>query len=269
MRCRPTGTERAARAAGWAAILVLLAATAGADAPREARPGPLATPPTEDAPSPGLVPATPRPGDAPLPGLEVPGLPDRPDVEDAIAPPPAPPEPTEELTPEVIALLREGMLEMRAENHEGAVAALRRAHELAPRDRRIRFGLGTALIAVNAFEEAVEILEGLARDAPHDYAVLNNLGWLYATAADPAIRDGRRALSYARRALLLAPGDYHVWSTLSEAYYVAGQYREALRAAEEALRISRRAGVAAELRRDYEARIRRARHAVQAFEILD
>jgi tetratricopeptide (TPR) repeat protein len=218
-----------------------------------------------------------REEDPQLPGMEAPAFPELPDADAFLDVEPEPPAPRVESSdpagtaarPEVRALVREGFLEMRVENHEAAAAAFRRALALDPENARIKFGLGTALIAVGAFGEAVELLESLAVSEPEDYAVLNNLGWLFATAADPRYRDGDRALDYARRALILAPQDFHVWSTMSEAYYISGRYREAVRAAEHALQLARRRNSAPEVIRDYERRVVRARQAAEAFEILE
>lgn len=106
------------------------------------------------------------------------------------------------------------------------------------RSKEARFGLGTVYIKIRRYREALDILEGLVADYPDDYFIKNNVAWIYATATDPQIRNGRKSIEYAQEALLSQPGSYHVWSTLSEGYYVSAQYAKALRAAEQALRLS-------------------------------
>ena len=72
-------------------------------------------------------------------------------------------------------------------------------------------------------------MTALVEDYPEDYQTLNNLAWVYATSKDSAHRDAEKAIDLAQQALVLAPYDHHVWSTLSEAYYVAGEYEKANR----------------------------------------
>ncbi len=163
----------------------------------------------------------------------------------------------------------EGYTELQGGNIKAAIAAFERALEVDPSHRRARLGLGTALISAREYARARDILEVLAREFPEDYTVKNNLGWLYATAADLKVRDGKKALAYAQEALLMAPHDYHVWSTLAEAYYITEKYEQALRAAEESLRLVRLATQSAEVRQEYERQVEKCRLAVQALSILE
>lgn len=103
-----------------------------------------------------------------------------------------------------------------------------------PRDKEMRLGLGTLFYKLERYTEALAILEPMLVEYPDDYAVKNNLPWLYATAGDPAVRNGQKAISLAQEALLIQPDNYHIWSTLSEACYVAGAYERATRLALEA-----------------------------------
>lgn len=111
-----------------------------------------------------------------------------------------------------------------------------------PDAKEARFGLGTVYIRQDKYREALDILVPMMEENPEDVSLYNNVAWLYATAKDPTVRDGKKAIAMAQAALLRRPGDYHVWSTLSEAYYVNGQYDKAMRAAEEALTGFRLAG---------------------------
>jgi Flp pilus assembly protein TadD len=165
--------------------------------------------------------------------------------------------------------VNEGYTELRAGNVREAIAAFEHAIEAEPRDHRARFGLGTALISAGEFVRARDVLEALVRDFPDDYTVKNNLAWLYATAPDLRVRDGKKALAYAQEAVLLAPQDYHVWSTLAEAYYVNENYEQALRAAMEALRLVRETTKETDLHKEYERQTEKCRLAVQALSILE
>ena len=98
------------------------------------------------------------------------------------------------------------------------------AHTLA------RYMAGYAYISAKQYKKAESTFLALLEDYPEDFKIWNNLAWLYATAEDPAIRNGKKSIEYAHEAMTLAPKDYHVWSTLSESYYVSGEYEKALRA---------------------------------------
>jgi Flp pilus assembly protein TadD len=165
--------------------------------------------------------------------------------------------------------LREGQLQLHVGNTETAQAAFERALATDPENRTAMVGLGTACIGGGRYDKAIEVLARAAQLFPDDYVVKNNLAWMFATARDPRFRDGKRALDLAHEALLIAPGDYHVWSTLSEAYYVSGRYKNALRAAEEAVQVGRLQKVAANVLQDYIRQVERCRLAADAMSILE
>jgi len=166
-------------------------------------------------------------------------------------------------------IAEEGFFHARIGNHERAIAFFRQALEVDPTNRRALFGLGTSLIATEQYSEATNVLIRSMELEPSDYFAFNNLAWLHATARDIRFRDGGRAIEYAQRALVLAPSDYRVWSTLAESYYVSGQYARARRAAEEALRLARLSNLASNVVAEYEAQVRRCRAAEQAMDILE
>lgn len=138
-----------------------------------------------------------------------------------------------------------------------------------PGDRRARFGLGTTYIQMDKYREALAVLEPMSQETPGDYFLKNNIAWLYATAKDHAIRDGAKAIRLAQEALLVAPTDFHVWSTLAEGYYVAGQYDKALRAAEEGLRIGVQIQGPGAVTEEYRRQVDKCRKAVQAMSVLE
>jgi len=55
----------------------------------------------------------------------------------------------------------------------------------------------------------------------------NNLAWVLATCPDGKLRDPKRAVELARKAVELAPKDAGIWNTLGAAEYRAGSYQEA------------------------------------------
>jgi cytochrome c-type biogenesis protein CcmH/NrfG len=138
-----------------------------------------------------------------------------------------------------------------------------------PTNRRARFGLSTALIQAEKYKEAMAILEAMIKEVPQDYVTKNNLAWVYATATDLKVRDGKRAVELAQEALMICPTDCHVWSTLSEAYFICGRYDKALRNAEHALRVGRDTNADAKLLTEYQNQVDRCRKAAESMAILE
>jgi Flp pilus assembly protein TadD len=137
-----------------------------------------------------------------------------------------------------------------------------------PDDTQTRFGLGTLYIQSGAYVQAIEILESLLAENPEHYMVLNNLAWLYATNTDYRLRNGPRAVELAQEALFIQPHDFHLWNTLSAAYYTVGEYEMSVRAAEEALRHGRRRGASSGQLRQYEEQLDKSRIALEANTLL-
>jgi Flp pilus assembly protein TadD len=73
-----------------------------------------------------------------------------------------------------------------------------------------------------------------------DYSpACNNLAWILATSPLDAVRNGARAVDFARQANQIARGqDPNVLSTLAAAYAEAGRFTDAITAAQEALRLA-------------------------------
>ena len=86
--------------------------------------------------------------------------------------------------------------------------------------------------AANHYRRAVELKP--------DWAVaLNDLAWLRATTWQSGLRDGTEAVRLARRACELAgEKEPRFWVTLGAAYAEAGQFDEAVAAAEKACRLA-------------------------------
>lgn len=117
--------------------------------------------------------------------------------------------------------------------YKEAEQAYLRALEADPVSPDIRFRLGTLYIMMKRYREAAEILNALAVEFPGNPMVENNLAWIYATGDE--MKNGKLALRHAREAILSAPTQASLWNTLAEAYYVFGQYEQALRASEYAI----------------------------------
>lgn len=126
------------------------------------------------------------------------------------------------------------------------------------------FMMGTILIELKEYESAVAIFEHLSAKYPSDFRLNNNLGWIYCTSDDPRYRDGRLAEEYAAKALLYAPQDFHVWSTLAEARYVYGNYKDAVRAATQALMLAESSKAGAVELEGYAELLRKCKRALVA-----
>jgi len=111
-----------------------------------------------------------------------------------------------------------------------AIDAYERILKIEPTHKQARYIVAHLYISAKQYRKAETMLLELVEERPTDFQLWNNLAWLYATAEDPSIRDGQKAVKIAHEAMSLAPTDYHVWSTLAEAYYVSGEYEKALRA---------------------------------------
>jgi Flp pilus assembly protein TadD len=164
---------------------------------------------------------------------------------------------------------QDGFQQMREGHYREAVAAFNRAVVLDPGSKQARFGLGTAYIQMGRYKEAVSVLTPMTEEFPTDYSLRNNLAWVYATAKDPSVRNGAQAVRFAQEALLIAPEDFHVWSTLAEGYYVLGDYEKALRAAQQAVRLSEMSGSGPEVTEDYRRQVQKSQRAVQAMSVLE
>lgn len=152
---------------------------------------------------------------------------------------------------------------------QDAVAMFNDILKRDPGNKRARFGLGTAYIQMQKYKDALAVLEPMTKEFPEDYFLKNNIAWLYATAKDVSIRNGAKAVRYAQEALLIAPSDFHVWSTLSEGYYISGQYDKALRASEEALKLSLESPTGADEAEEYRRQVEKNRKAAQAMSVLE
>jgi tetratricopeptide (TPR) repeat protein len=87
-------------------------------------------------------------------------------------------------------------------------------------------------------EDALHSLEAGLDAHPGNVGILNQMGWLYATAASPT-RDPAKALAYAHQAVEASNGsDANILDTLAEAYYANQEFDEAIQTEERALEIA-------------------------------
>jgi Flp pilus assembly protein TadD len=151
---------------------------------------------------------------------------------------------------------------------EAAERAYKRALEMDPDNQDILLRLGALYVSMDQYGDAVESFNKLIELNAENSMAHNNLGWCYAVG--PGVRNVELALRHSREALLLAPDQPSVWNTLAEAYYVAGDYKKALRSADQAILLLRRMlEMSEESLRSFEvqrAKILRAEQALKMFE---
>ncbi|HIC86169.1 MAG TPA: tetratricopeptide repeat protein [Desulfobacterales bacterium] len=90
-------------------------------------------------------------------------------------------------------------------------------------------------------EEALNTYERLLEIAPNHTVALNNLAWLLVVEAPEGLRDVRRALRLAQRAVELEKSSV-VLDTLAEAYFANGMVAQAIETAREALSLAPKEG---------------------------
>jgi len=166
-------------------------------------------------------------------------------------------------------LMQEAAFQSKVGNLEGAVEIYEKVLELDEDNPLANFNRATALVQIGRFEEALEVLAPLMEKYPDNYMLKNNSAWVYATADNISIRSGEKALSLARDALLLAPGDYHIWHTLSEAYFVSAMYEKAQETAEIALRMAISQGEDNNQLQNLSNQVRKSRQAVATMSIME
>lgn len=151
-----------------------------------------------------------------------------------------------------------------------AISAYERILDINPEHERARYQVSHIYIRDKQYRKAEARLLELVKERPEDFSLLNNLAWVYATADDPAIRNGEKAVKYAQEAMLLAPNDHHVWSTLSEAYYMSGEYEKAYRAIEHMARLATRygKGLTEDAVKDYNDQIRKCKRAMDTADAM-
>lgn len=159
---------------------------------------------------------------------------------------------------EVSTLLMSGRNCLNDAKWTEAVALFEKARALQPSNNEAAFGLSAAYIEMKRFNDALPLLEMLAKAVPDSPMVKNNLAWVLLHVKDASGANTARAVKLARAAILDVPSDYSVWNTLGEAYYAAGKFDKALRAAESGLRLGLLAGVTNSPCRELVGRCRKA-----------
>src|SRR6266566_4658537 len=106
-----------------------------------------------------------------------------------------------------------------AEGHiDEAIADWEKTLQIQPNDADAHTGLGNALLRQGSLKEAIAHYEKALALAPKDPHSRINIAWVLATSSDASIRDGVRAVEFARKAVELSnSGDPKFLRTLAAA----------------------------------------------------
>jgi tetratricopeptide (TPR) repeat protein len=167
-------------------------------------------------------------------------------------------------------LQRVGEIYYQEGDWDNALDAFQRILKIDPDQKETRSLIGVIYFSTSRYKEAIENISALVEDYPEDYQIINNLAWVYATSKESAYRDAQKAIDLAQQALVLAPYDHHIWSTLSEAYYVAGEYEKANRAIRHlvALATSSSTKMTETMIQTYNDQIKKCSRAIEAEKLL-
>jgi len=103
-----------------------------------------------------------------------------------------------------------------------------------PADLSLYENLAMLYHKMEDYGKAKEVYEKILALDPDRPVSLNNLAWLLATSDDPGIRDRKRALVFAKKAVSFERSPVYL-DTLAEAYYVNGYQQEAVQTIKEAI----------------------------------
>ena len=124
-----------------------------------------------------------------------------------------------------------------------AIEHWQKSLELQADNLNARNNLGAALAGIGRTPEAIEQWQQALAFDPDNGNAANNLAWVFATSPDAILRDGAKAVAYAKRATQVPGGDNPlVYRTLAAAYAENRQFAEAISAAEHARQLAQAAG---------------------------
>ena len=149
-----------------------------------------------------------------------------------------------------------GGLLMNAGRLDEAASCLEKVAGLNPKTPEPHLNLGTVLQKQGRDADALSEYEKAAELGPNMFQVWNNLAWVLASSRQIPLRNGTKAVEFARRADQLSGGsNLTVLITLAAAYAQAGDYAQATTAARHAASVAAAQGndaLAGQLRKQME-----------------
>jgi tetratricopeptide (TPR) repeat protein len=132
-----------------------------------------------------------------------------------------------------------------------AMVHYRKFLDIEPENVEARNIVGTALIQQGRIREAIEQWQEAQAIEPENGNAASNLAWVFATCPDDSIRDGRRAVELAEKALRISGGKIPmVFRVLAAAYAENGRFSRAIENAQRGADLATsqgNSGLAAEL----------------------
>jgi tetratricopeptide (TPR) repeat protein len=132
-----------------------------------------------------------------------------------------------------------------------AMVHYRKFLEIEPENVEARNILGTALIQQGRIREAIEQWQEAQTIEPENGNAASNLAWVFATCPDDSIRDGRRAVELAEKALRISGGKIPmIFRVLAAAYAEDRRFSQAIESAQRGADLAKSQGnsaLAAEL----------------------
>ena len=127
---------------------------------------------------------------------------------------------------------------------QAAIDHYHQAIQIRPDYADAHNNLGNALRQLGRVEEAEHEYQAALDSSPNLLLAQNNLAWLLATAADPRLRNGAKAVQLAEQAVVATDGnDPVLLHTLAAAYAEKGEFDKAIGAARDALAIADEKGI--------------------------
>jgi tetratricopeptide (TPR) repeat protein len=124
-------------------------------------------------------------------------------------------------------------IRVRAGRYEEAMHDINRALALRPGHVGDLHNRAVVWTALEKYGQAIADYEAVLLRQPGSAGTLSNLAWVLATARDPEVRDGPRALKYAQEAV--RGNDVPAWlDTLAAAHAECGDFDSAVAVAEDA-----------------------------------
>src|SRR6266478_661574 len=127
-----------------------------------------------------------------------------------------------------------------------AMVHYRKFLEIEPENVEARNILGTAFIQQGRIREAVEQWQEAQTIEPENGNAASNLAWVFGTCPDDSIRDGRRAVELAEKALRISGGKIPmIFRVLAAAYAEDGRFSQAIESAQRGADLANSQGNAA------------------------
>jgi tetratricopeptide (TPR) repeat protein len=119
-----------------------------------------------------------------------------------------------------------------------AIAEYREALRIKPAYSNAHYNLANALLHIGRGDEAIAQLQAAVELQPDNAAYANALAFLLATAPQPSLRNGAKALELATKASQSTGGkDPMILRTLAAAFAESGQFPKAIETARQALQL--------------------------------